>query len=94
MKLLKWAIGGASAYVVYRYSIGRKAKGEPLFATPEKALEKIAAEAAPPVRKRAARKPAAEIPAGGDATVTAGQEPGPAPKSRRKNTPRKVDAAS
>lgn len=66
MKLLKWAVGGAGAagaYAIYKYSIGRKAKGEDVFVTPEKAIEKItkenetedAAAAAPaskPKRKR------------------------------------------
>ena len=57
MKLLKWAVGGASAYVIYKYSIGRKAKGEDVFVTPEKAVEKIAAETGPK-KKPAPRKPA------------------------------------
>jgi len=69
MKLLKWAVGGAGAagaYAIYKYSIGRKAKGEDVFVTAEKAIEKItkenesegAATAAPasnPKRKRIAR---------------------------------------
>lgn len=45
MKLLKWAVGGAGAvgaYAIYKYSIGRRAQGEDVFVTPEKALEKIA----------------------------------------------------
>jgi len=41
MKLLRWAAAGASVYVLYRYSIGRKAKGEDLFVSPEKKLEKL-----------------------------------------------------
>ncbi|HKT84902.1 MAG TPA: hypothetical protein VJQ77_02320 [Novosphingobium sp.] len=65
MKLLKWAVGGAGAagaYAIYKYSIGRKAKGEDVFVTPEKAIEKItkenetageaAATATKPKRKR------------------------------------------
>jgi hypothetical protein len=35
MKLLRWAMAGASAYVVYKYTIGNKAKGEDVFKTPE-----------------------------------------------------------
>ena len=42
MKLLRWAVGGASAYVIYKYSIGRKAKGEDVFVSPEKEIEKLA----------------------------------------------------
>lgn len=74
MKLLKWAVGGAGAagaYAIYKYSIGRKAKGEDVFVTAEKAIEKItkenesegeaAASAAKPKRKRTTRaKPAGE----------------------------------
>ncbi|PEQ12713.1 hypothetical protein B2G71_10445 [Novosphingobium sp. PC22D] len=64
MKLLRWAVGGASAYVIYKYSIGRKAKGEDVFVSPEKEIEKLskpeepvtAAPAAKP--KRARRAPA------------------------------------
>lgn len=74
MKLLKWAVGGAGAagaYAIYKYSIGRKAKGEDVFVTPEKAIEKITkdneqaeAVAAKPKRRRTPRtKPAADKPA-------------------------------
>ncbi len=57
MKLLRWAVAGAasaSVYVVYRYSIGKKAKGEDVFASPgedvaklEDARAKAKAKAAP-----------------------------------------------
>lgn len=43
MKLLRWAVAGAasaSVYVVYKYSIGRKAKGEDIFTSAEGALAK------------------------------------------------------
>lgn len=73
MKLLKWAVGGAGAagaYAIYKYSIGRKAKGEDVFVTPEKAIEKITKDneqAETPAKtspKRATRtKPAADKPA-------------------------------
>lgn len=35
MKLVRWAFAGASAYVVYKYAIGKKAKGEQVFTSPE-----------------------------------------------------------
>lgn len=92
MKLLRWAIGGASAYVIYKYSIGRKARGEDVFTTPEKAVEKIAREMAP-ARKPAARKPSARkaAPAKGAAASTA--EPAPVPETpKRKRVPRKKPA--
>ena len=41
MKLLRWAVAGASAYAVYKYSIGRKAKGEKVLESPERTVEKL-----------------------------------------------------
>jgi len=41
MKLLRWAVAGASVYAVYRYSIGRKAKGEDVFVSQERELAKL-----------------------------------------------------
>ena len=35
MKLVRWPLAAASAYVIYRYAIGRKAKGEKVFASPD-----------------------------------------------------------
>ena len=57
VKLLKWAVGGAGAYAIYRYSIGRKAKGEDVFVSPEKELEKIARDSEPeaPAKPKAKR---------------------------------------
>lgn len=43
MKLLRWAVAGAasaSVYVVYKYSIGKKAKGEDIFTSADEALGK------------------------------------------------------
>ena len=66
MKLLRWAVAGASAYAVYKYSIGNKAKGEDVLVSKEKTiaeLEQGDAEAPPPPagakpkRKSAVRKP-------------------------------------
>jgi hypothetical protein len=58
MKLLKWAVGGAGAagaYAIYKYSIGRKAKGEDVIVTAEKAIEKITGEAEAAQAEAAAR---------------------------------------
>jgi hypothetical protein len=44
MKLLRWAVAGAasaSVYVVYRYSIGKKAKGENIFTSPDEAVASL-----------------------------------------------------
>ncbi len=35
MKLLRWTVAGASFYVIYKYAIGKKAKGEDVFKSPE-----------------------------------------------------------
>ncbi len=34
MKLLRWTLAGASFYVVYKYTIGKKSPGEPVFDGP------------------------------------------------------------
>ena len=61
MKLLRWTLAGASAYVIYKYTIGKKAQGEDVFTSPERDL---GAEAtAKPKRKSAGKKPvAADVP--------------------------------
>ena len=60
MKLARWTLAGASAYVVYKYAIGKKAKGEDVFTSPESdadgALSPARESAAPPKRSKA-RKP-------------------------------------
>lgn len=52
MKLLRWAMAGASAYVVYKYTIGEKAKGEDVFKSPEAADETPSPAAPKPKRTR------------------------------------------
>jgi len=42
MKLLRWTIAGASFYVVYKYSIGKKAKGKEVLVSPEKVQADVA----------------------------------------------------
>lgn len=37
MKLFRWAMAGASAYVIYKYTIGKKAEGEEVFKSPANA---------------------------------------------------------
>lgn len=50
MKLLRWTLAGASAYVIYKYSIGKKAKGEDVFVSPEKSLADGAEDGVVPER--------------------------------------------
>lgn len=52
MKLLRWTMAGASAYVIYKYTIGKKAKGEEVFKSPENAGNEPAAGAVKPARSR------------------------------------------
>ncbi|MCW1430997.1 hypothetical protein [Novosphingobium sp. JCM 18896] len=56
MKLLRWTLAGASAYVIYKYSIGKKTKGEDVFVAPEEGaageLSPARESAAPPKRAK------------------------------------------
>lgn len=55
MKLFRWAAAGASVYVIYKYSIGKKAKGEKVFDSPS--AKSDAKPAAPkPAKPRQPRK--------------------------------------
>lgn len=61
MKLLRWAVAGASVYAVYKYSIGKKAKGEDIFTSPEKAVAELEdASEEKPAKPKRTRKPAAK----------------------------------
>ena len=57
MKLLRWTLAGASAYVIYKYTIGKKAQGEDVFVAPEEddkgGLSPERESAAPPKRTKA-----------------------------------------
>ncbi|MDR2856369.1 MAG: hypothetical protein LBV50_00790 [Novosphingobium sp.] len=57
MKLLRWTLAGASAYVIYKYTIGKKAQGEEVFVSPQSGeaggLSPERASAAPPKRSKA-----------------------------------------
>lgn len=55
MKLLRWTLAGATAYVVYKYSIGKKAKGEDVFVSPDQALEDAENSGAVPERASPAK---------------------------------------
>ena len=60
MKLLRWTLAGASAYVVYKYGIGRKAKGEKVFVSPEESADGSITEpreSAAPAKRAKPRKP-------------------------------------
>lgn len=68
MKLLRWAAAGASAYVIYKYSIGKKAVGEDVFDSPERALAdhtegKDGTKPAKAVRTKTRKASAAKTPA-------------------------------
>ncbi|MBV1689493.1 hypothetical protein KRR38_17870 [Novosphingobium sp. G106] len=49
MKLTRWAMAGATVFVIYKYSIGKKTRGAKVFTTQDDALEKTE----PELRKRA-----------------------------------------
>jgi hypothetical protein len=44
VKLLRWAAAGASVYVIYRYTIGKKARGEEVMLLPAREMVKVAGE--------------------------------------------------
>ncbi len=74
MKLLRWAAAGASAYVIYKYSIGKKAAGEDVFDSPERALAESAKDAgAGNATKTARAKPAQTKPVKSSRTKPAGK---------------------
>ena len=53
MKLLRWPLAGVTAYVIYRYAIGKKAKGEKVFDSPESGEEDVSPKApAKPARPK------------------------------------------
>lgn len=57
MKLVRWTLAGASFYVIYKYTIGKKAKGEDVFAAPEGNDERPAGQTAATPKPKRVRKP-------------------------------------
>jgi len=35
VKIIRWPVAAATAYVIYKYTIGKKDRGEDVFASPE-----------------------------------------------------------
>ena len=61
MKLVRWTLAGASFYVIYKYTIGKKAKGEDVFAAPEPEEQGAGqVEATPKPKAKRTRKPRAK----------------------------------
>jgi hypothetical protein len=56
MKLLRWTLAGASFYVIYKYGIGKKAKGEAVFESPDSAEPPAPPAAEKPARPKRPRK--------------------------------------
>ena len=46
MKLLRWAAAGASVFAIYKYSIGRKAQGDAVLISPERAIANLTQDGA------------------------------------------------
>lgn len=58
MKLLRWTLAGASFYVIYKYAIGNKARGEDVFVSPSDGEDQMPpAPATPKPRRAKPRKP-------------------------------------
>lgn len=51
MKLFRWTLAGASFYVIYKYSIGKKAQGNDVFVSPENDQESAEGAALPQAEK-------------------------------------------
>lgn len=49
MKLLRWAAAGASVFAIYKYSIGRKAQGDDVLISPERAIANLTNDGDAPV---------------------------------------------
>lgn len=60
MKLVRWTLAGASFYVIYKYTIGKKAKGEDVFAAPEADKDLPVGQTAATPKPKRARKPRAK----------------------------------
>ena len=65
MKLVRWPVAAVTAYVIYKYTIGKKTKGEAVFASPEPEEapaepEKPEAAAKPKPKPKRTRKPKGE----------------------------------
>jgi hypothetical protein len=68
MKLVRWTLAGASFYVIYKYAIGKKAKGEEVFAAPEQEVSppppaEPKPKPKPKAKPKAPAKPRAKKPA-------------------------------
>lgn len=59
MKLVRWTLAGASFYVIYKYTIGKKAKGEDVFAAPEPE-EQVGGQVEATPKPKRTRKPRAK----------------------------------
>ena len=57
MKLVRWTLAGASFYVIYKYTIGKKANGEDVFAAPESVDEHGSGQTAATPKPKRTRKP-------------------------------------
>ena len=51
MKLVRWTLAGASFYVIYKYTIGKKAAGEDVFSASEPEEQKAGQVEATPKPK-------------------------------------------
>ena len=57
MKLFRWAAAGASVYVIYKYSIGKKVKGEKVFDSPGAKSDGETAPVKPAAKRAKPRQP-------------------------------------
>lgn len=60
MKLVRWTLAGASFYVIYKYTIGKKSAGEDVFTAPDADTAQSAGQVAATPKPKRARKPRAK----------------------------------
>ncbi|MGE3692735.1 MAG: hypothetical protein AB7F98_15280 [Novosphingobium sp.] len=57
MKLVRWPVAAVTAFVIYKYTIGKKTKGEAVFAAPDEAGESGKPPRKPRAKPKQPRKP-------------------------------------
>ena len=59
LKIVRWPVAAATAYVIYKYTIGKKAKGQAVFTEPSEEATPETQREGSSARPKAKRKPKA-----------------------------------
>ena len=85
MKLLRWPLAGVTAYVIYKYAIGKKAKGENVFDSPEIGKDEATPKA--PAKPARAKPAKARKPKASSASKARKPKATSAPRARKPKAP-------